>query len=368
MFFPSSFGSVGGGGKSPGGGVIQITTRVLQLDGNIECKGGVYAGGKNHGGGSGGSIFINTTTFGGEGMIDASGGPGETDGGGGSGGRIAVYYRSSSFTGHISAHGGSSLYEAGAAGTVYQEDYQKNLKYLSVSNKDQRPRTVLVNFANPRKDNARTWLPSLPNKSQYDFDEITLTGGSHLVLQSSSRDQKMVVGKLINNDLSNGVTSYLHIGHWQTVHVHETGVIFPVNIHVYKNGTLGLPPSIEVKKTVFNCEGRLQGLKELTISETTIDFGVNTGSFIRSPYVARHFVFERVTVKAGGKIIFRNSEYGNVLETSRLEVKAEGLVQARRLTIQSNIVEVEESAKITVDGQGFAQGVLKTSYGGSSLC
>ena len=364
VFYPMSFGSVGGGEKSPGGGVIKITTSELRVDGNIESKGGLYDEGVNHGGGSGGSIYINTTSFEGEGLIDASGGSGNGYGGGGSGGRIAVYYYSSSFSGQFAAFGGTSLYESGAAGTLYQEDYQQNRKYLWVSNKNQKPRTSLVNFSNPRKDNARTWLPS--NSNQYVFDEVTLTGGSHLVLEYTGNNQKMVIGKLtgIRGDAGNDVTSYLHIGQWQAVHVHKTGAIFPVNIHVYQKGTLGLPPSIEIKKTVFNCEGRLNGLKELTVSETTINFGVNSGSVINGPYVPWRFVLEQVTAKAAGKILFKNAEHGNVLETGRLEVKAEGVIQARMLTIRSDVIVVEETAKITVDGQAFEQGVGNSTFGG----
>ena len=366
VFYPTSLGSVGGGGKSPGGGVIKITTSELRVDGNIESKGGVYEQGINHGGGSGGSIYINTTNFEGEGVIDASGGSGNGYGGGGSGGRIAVYYYSSSFTGQFAAFGGRSSFEAGAAGTLYKNDYRQNLKYLWISNKNQKPRTSLVNFANPRKDNARTWLPSLSNDTNYDFDEVILTGGAHLALEYTGQDQKIVIRKMsdVLNTVGNDATSYLHIGQWQTVSVHKTGAIFPSNIHVYKKGTLGLPPSIEIKKSAFNCEGRVNGLEELTVSEATINFGVSSGSVTNSPYVSGRFVFKRVTVKAAGKIIFMNAEHGNVLQSKILEVKAEGLIQARMLTIRSDVILVEETGRITVDGQAFEQGVVNKNYGG----
>ena len=363
LFYPSSFGSVGGGRVSPGGGVIKITAGELQIDGDIECKGGLYEKGINHGGGSGGSVYINTTTFQGDGVIDVSGGPGNGYGGGGSGGRIAVYYHLSSFTGQLKAFGGSSLHEAGAAGTIYQKDYRQNLQYLLVTNNNQKPRTSLVNFANPRKGNARTWLPSLTNDTQYNFDEVTLAGGSHLAIAYARNGQKIVIGKL-SDVKNNDFTSYLHVGQWQTINVRGSGVIFPVNIHVYNDGTLGLPPRTEVKKTTFNCEGHLMGLKELTVSETTINLGVDSGSIINGLYVARHFVLERVTINAAGKIVFKNAEYGNVLETSKLEVKAKGSIQARMLTIRSDDILVDQTARITVDSQAFEQGAANKSYGG----
>lgn len=367
VFYPTSFGSTGGGGKSPGGGVIKITTSELQVDGDIECKGGVYEGGINHGGGSGGSIFINATIIRGEGVIDATGGSGNGLGGGGSGGRIAVYYHSSSFSGHFTAFGGSSSYEAGAAGTVYEEDCQKHLKHLWISNRNQKPRSLLVNFANPRKDHARTWLPLLSNNSKYDFDQVTLTGGSHLILESGTHGETMTIGKLsdvTSSDVGNDVTSFLHVGPWQTIRLRETGVLFPVNVRVYKDGTLWLPPSIQIKKTVFDSNGRLSGLKELTVSETTINFGADSGSVISGPYVAQQFAFERVTVNAAGKIIFTNAEHGNVLLTNELKVKAKGLIQARILSIRSDVIEVEETGSIVVDGQGFEQGARNKNFGG----
>ena len=369
VFYPTSFGSAGGGGESQGGGVIKITTDVLQVDGNIESKGGSYDAEINHGGGSGGSIYINTTTFGGEGMIDVTGGDGNNNGGGGCGGRIAVYYHSSSFTGQFAAFGGTSSYEAGSAGTVYQEDYKQNLRYLWVSNRNQQPRSSRVKYGNPRKDNARTWLPLLSDNSQYNFDKVTLTEGAHLVLQSSISDTSMVIDKLIgviSNDASNEVAGYLHVGKWQTVKVRETGVLFPISVHVYKDGTLELQPSIEVKKTDFNCEGRLNGLKELVVSQTTITFGVDSGSVLSGAYVARHFKFESVTVKATGKITFTNAEPGNILETSRLKVGAKGFIQARRLTLRSDVIDIEATGGIRVDGQGFGQGANK-NFGGEHV-
>lgn len=358
VFHPSSFGSVGGGGLSPGGGVIKITTTALYLDGNIECKGGLDEK-ENYGGGSGGSIYINTTFFTGEGVIDASGGPGHDFGGGGSGGRIAVYYHSSSFTGRISAYGGNSSHEAGAAGTIYQHNYDKNLRYLWVSNNNRKPLTTVIDFANLPTDNARTWLPSLINNN-YHFDELVLSDGSHLVLESSLNFQTVTVGKLrgfTNKDINSEITGYLHVGTQQNVEIRKSDDILPVHVHVYEGGNLGLPSNIEIKKTTFICDGQLKGIKKLTVSDTTMNFGMNSGSIIRGIVSPRRFVFERVTVKAKGKIIFKNVEFGNVLETNEVLIMAKGLIQARNLTVKSDVMVLNETGKFTVDGQGFDQRV-----------
>ena len=69
-----------------------------------------YSGGSwrspHAGGGSGGSIWIETELFDGDGAIDAGGGEGYSGsagnhGGGGAGGRVAIYYTNNNFIGIV---------------------------------------------------------------------------------------------------------------------------------------------------------------------------------------------------------------------------------------------------------------------------
>ena len=69
-----------------------------------------YSGGSwrspHAGGGSGGSIWIETEVFDGDGAIDAGGGEGYSGsagdhGGGGAGGRVAIYYTNNNFIGIV---------------------------------------------------------------------------------------------------------------------------------------------------------------------------------------------------------------------------------------------------------------------------
>jgi hypothetical protein len=128
---PVDRGSGGGLGSGPtytggsqGGGAIR-----LNIGGTLTVDGGLSALGNpglqdNSGGGSGGSILINTRTLVGSGYIAADGGEGELyGGGGGSGGRIAIYYltnphHTNSFTGLISAFGADGAWW-GDDGTVF---------------------------------------------------------------------------------------------------------------------------------------------------------------------------------------------------------------------------------------------------------
>ena len=334
----------------------------MRIDGNIECKGVRYEGGGQVGGGSGGSILINAAILEGEGRIDASGSDGNGNGGGGSGGRIAIYYHSSTFTGTIISVGGKSSAGTGAAGTIYQEDIKRNFKYLLVSNENREPSSFLVtDFNNSVSDSARTWLPDLATKNQrfensmYVFDEVSLTEGAHLAMEvGTSSRYAMVIGKL-NDGKRSDVKGYLHVGPWQTVKVSTIESVFPVNVRVYLNGALKLPPSIAIEKSKFDCDGMLFGIKDFTISETSVKFGTTSGATMNDTFYPRHFSFERVTVKAGGKIKFLSAQQGSVLTTKHLVVQSKAEVQARSLTILSDVIKVDETGIISLSGQGFVQ-------------
>ena len=69
------------------------------------CSGGSWRS-PHAGGGSGGSIWIETELFDGDGAIDAGGGEGYSGsagnhGGGGAGGRVAIYYTNNNFIGIV---------------------------------------------------------------------------------------------------------------------------------------------------------------------------------------------------------------------------------------------------------------------------
>jgi PKD repeat protein len=75
------------------------------------------------GGGSGGSIWVQTGVIAGDGIVRADGGNGGVsnwypDGGGGSGGRVAIYADTDQFDGTVQAFGGSGQ-EYGEAGTIH---------------------------------------------------------------------------------------------------------------------------------------------------------------------------------------------------------------------------------------------------------
>lgn len=93
---------------------------MLCVLGSVTVNGG-SATSSNAGGGSGGTISIETNELQGSGIISANGGTGHGSGGGGSGGRIAVRWkmRTWSFL-DFQAIGGQGT-KKGGAGTMYFE-------------------------------------------------------------------------------------------------------------------------------------------------------------------------------------------------------------------------------------------------------
>ena len=79
MYEPEHFGCQGGGTGGLGGGIIRLSVRgTLQIDGTISCNG---AGGQQarSGGGSGGSIWIDTSLMKGYGAVQVNGGRGNAE-------------------------------------------------------------------------------------------------------------------------------------------------------------------------------------------------------------------------------------------------------------------------------------------------
>jgi hypothetical protein len=191
---PISLGSGGAGGK--GGGVIKIKVEnKLTLDGKIFCNG---ENNSKYGGGSGGSINIETKNFYGEGenaLISSKGGNGNynTGAGGGGGGRIAIYYNKNDFKGKIEAQGGIG---PGGPGTIYLKDKNKTLGNLIIDNKG------LLQWSN---------IPSagtteIPTDNIKNFNNINISS-THFILKELNAKKIEISNKSIletkNNSLIN---------------------------------------------------------------------------------------------------------------------------------------------------------------------
>ena len=133
---PTELGSGGADGGNPGGGAIELdVATTLQMDGTISANGSHFG---NHGGGAGGSIWIEVGTLAGSGTIQANGAQGGNDNGGG-GGRISINYQTDAFAGTTTAwggaHGGNGV--VGGAGTIYWKSAVDSLGYVTLDNSGQ---------------------------------------------------------------------------------------------------------------------------------------------------------------------------------------------------------------------------------------
>jgi len=117
-------------GTNNGGGAVKVTVGgTTTLNGDLSADGiGLPAGNgaSAMGGGSGGSVWLTTSSLTGSGTITANGGPATwSNGAGGGGGRISVVLTGSDSFGPVTIHafGGTSVdaQEEGAAGTIYKQ-------------------------------------------------------------------------------------------------------------------------------------------------------------------------------------------------------------------------------------------------------
>lgn len=145
---PSELGSGTFAANGPnavrGGGAVKLIARNIYLDGQINADGAdAWITSDDHGGASGGSVWLKVNNLSGHGTISARGGDSYHYGGGGGGGRIAVYYNGAMDLddSDFDASGGKSdlkhLHEVpmtGGSGTVYLVNDLENYRELLIHN------------------------------------------------------------------------------------------------------------------------------------------------------------------------------------------------------------------------------------------
>lgn len=157
IYQPTDLGSGGGNnnfaGAAGGGAIHLIISDTLTLDGIISANGATGSGDfEASGGGSGGSIWIETNSLTGAGTVSANGGNGGSTrlgnaygrGGGGGGGRIAIYAAASTFTGSYSLNPGSGgSCPTDCLGTLYLNNVDPAGSTLEIA-----PTSVVANNIN----------------------------------------------------------------------------------------------------------------------------------------------------------------------------------------------------------------------------
>ena len=138
-----------------------------------------------------------------------------SEGGGGGGGRITLQYHNTTFTGKLSAQGGRGIDESGGAGTIINQDLLLNENRLHVDNSFiGGPKELQINYpgligVHRGRDSCRTWLLPPGDASEYDLEEVSINGGSHLALfKATASDTQSVVVESNSGDNS----GYFHVG------------------------------------------------------------------------------------------------------------------------------------------------------------
>lgn len=135
--FAGSSGASNGNALGNGGGLIQITARLIMLNGSVSAngeKGGNYRGSAKSSSGAGGGIHISADEFNGSGKIEANGTSYSTAYVSSSGGRASVYTLQNNFTGQYSAKGAVGGYQLSGAGTIYLKSGDADNGVLIVDN------------------------------------------------------------------------------------------------------------------------------------------------------------------------------------------------------------------------------------------
>lgn len=340
-------------------------------DGQITVNGKDAVKNSGYGGGSGGSIFIEAGTFDGSGVIQVNGGAGGNNGGGGgSGGRIAVHYNSSFFSGTISAYGGSSSIETGAAGTIYKKNLRAGFSILEVYNQGKKPSKVEIgDYSDLRSDSARTWLTSragaLVPVALHDIglgaavyegliiDEVRLGGSAHLAIELDSSNIRLHTFRKFYGTFEGNSFGFVHVGPRQLLTIPDTDYYIPVNLKIYRSGYIKLPNRVMLHKNSLSLDaGYLIGVTDLTISQCKVTFGADSGALNTGALQAMQFTFQTVTLMSQGSLEMAAVDAKYSLNIDSLVINSGGELIGRNLTVVAKSVSVDESGKISLDGQG----------------
>ncbi|PIK33353.1 hypothetical protein BSL78_29826 [Apostichopus japonicus] len=333
---PMEFGSGGGGSGGTGGGMLWLVTDRLEVEGGIESDGGDTSS-STGGGGSGGSIWIETdqrwTRF----------SVGEED-------DLSVFHEENLYHGILDSQGGEgSLYEHGAAGTVYiKQTGEEEHKTIKIYN----------NFKRAEEQTRRT-LVTLPSTfdPDHDIDLLDIGHFAHVELEAVS-DAHYPVAELslrvLNvKRIAGDNTGTMHVGEQDTLNIDpDYSKYLPFRgrgkptLH-----TISQDVTIELKG------GRVAGVQNLDIHKGA-ELIIRPDGKINS-YNSSHIELESLTVYGAGLVSFTGvTEKVEKLDilVDQFVIKGGGRLEANKLFVDSKNIEIDHDAVIEVSGRGWSRG------------
>ena len=366
----SGGGNGGGTGGTGGGQLLWEVGKRLELNGLVSAIGGTGNGG-HAGGGSGGSILIKTTNMTGHGEIAVTGGDANNQGGGGSGGRVGIHCRFRyKFGGKFTDRGGfgtQSQYGA-PAGTVYKQENLRPLEYRILKYSKETNETFLaVDHTYLHVDNEGHDVPEATvlmeeGTTDYEFDEVELTGYSRLIVYHPNETDVTVIAHRFIGDK----TGLFHLRVNQTIYVEvvesETNrTEAPCSYRIDEGAEIVLPAEFHVHGVRSELYGLMTGVHFLFLEDggtLKIASSAQTALTENRTYIditqPGNSSFAHIIIKQGGLLdLVRVEDVAVSVTSSVFEVLHKGTVRVNHGVFYSAFAEVETKGVVVLDGAGY---------------
>ncbi len=343
VYTPTGLGSGGGNGMGTGGaggGALAWTVgHLIELNGLLSAK-GLNGSGTDSGGGSGGSVLIRTTDMTGHGEISVPGGDGQGQGGGGAGGRIGIHCRwrytyGGKFTDCGGVGGMGSLELGAAAGTAFLENNLRPLEYRILKYlKDENTTYFQVDHRYVHVDNEGILVP-VPtmimeeDTTEYEFDEMELTGHSRLVFYHPPQTEVTVTTHRFIGDK----TGRMHIRDRQRLFSEVVESVrnvteAPCSYVIDPGAELLLPTEVHFHGTNTDLDGLMTGVHhiyvvagaDVEVSSTGQTAMIENGIHIDITQPG-NFSVPTINIHRGGVLSFSRISTDVTVDAALLEVK-----------------------------------------------
>lgn len=348
--------------------IILEISRDLHLDGSIRCLGSAATEGDS-GGGSGGSIRVETTTFSGHGEVSVEGGKGYRHGFGGAGGRIAVrvLWRRE-FAGRYVAYGGyggdgrsADARGNAAAGTVYYTSSGSltSKEYVNttsgVSFKDDFRMLYIDN--DDRNHKLPTVIENDDGSSLFEFEEIQ--AHNHVVLEMAYPNAELIVHKFKGDR-----TGLFRLLNGQKIHVEYVAsalgyTVAPVSYEIASGAEIILPSTVILLGTRTVIRGKIVNVHNLTAAEgaRTVFYSTAQTAVLQNGTYSHltepgNITFAAFVVQRGSKLDLSHIGGELTLRVDTFRVKFNGVVNMNLGLIESNEAVIESEGLVNLTGTG----------------
>ena len=307
----------------------------------------------------------------GHGEIAVTGGDAINQGGGGSGGRVGIHCRFRyTFGGKFTDRGGfgtQSQYGA-PAGTVYKQENLRPLEYRILKYSKETNETFLaVDHTYLHVDNEGHDVPEATvlmeeGTTDYEFDEVELTGYSRLIVYHPNETDVTVIAHRFIGDK----TGQFHLRVNQTIYVEvvesETNrTEAPCSYRIDEGAEIVLPAEFHVHGVRSELYGLMTGVHFLFLEDggtLKIASSAQTALTENRTYIditqPGNSSFAHIIIKQGGLLdLVRVEDVAVSVTSSVFEVLHKGTVRVNHGVFYSAFAEVETKGVVVLDGAGY---------------